>query len=204
MIVDGLVNYWPMFNGVYDLRGNGDPIDQPLTSQVVNSFGVSNGAIHVSNNGHVQLPPDYYMIPTFTISFFLKITTFKSGLQNFVSFGIGYGCFSISYDAYGQTDVYNYISQPTYNYRISSFSINTWYHLAVTNQGQNWRVYRNGALITTFSMKPPPTAIKYSNFIGIAGIGEYSELKIYNKTLTDTEIQQDYNNYNSYLTKINL
>lgn len=31
-----------------------------------------------------------------------------------------------------------------------------------------------------------------------------SEIKIYNRTLNSTEIQDDLNNYNSYLTRINL
>lgn len=71
MIVDGLVNYWPMFNGVYDLRGKGDPISQVSTSLTVNKYGVTNGAIFISR-GYVTLPDIAYLSPSFTLSFFSK------------------------------------------------------------------------------------------------------------------------------------
>lgn len=202
MIVDGLVNYWPMFNGVYDLRGKGDPIAESMTSKVVNSYGVASGAIHVEN-GYIEVPPDYYMVSSFSLSYFFRITG-VNGWQHCIMFSKDISLFSVSYNQDGKTDFYNYNNQVNFYFTFATFGLNTWYHIAITNQGSTMKIFLNGGLLGTYTIGPPSNSIKYKNYIGLETYADYSEFKIYNKTLTDSEIQQDYNNYNSYLTKINL
>ena len=75
--------------------------------------------------------------------------------------------------------------------------VNTWYHAAVTRDGNEWKLYLNGILedtnSTPFTINNPSVPLK----IGANGIPEYfngtiDEVKIWNRSLSAEEIWHEY------------
>jgi hypothetical protein len=81
----------------------------------------------------------------------------------------------------------------------SALPLNTWTHLAMTYDGANMRLYVNGALVTTRAATGNIVATGNPLRIGgNAAWGEYfagqiDEVRIYNRALTQAEIQTDMN-----------
>ena len=86
------------------------------------------------------------------------------------------------------------------NIPASSFSINTWYNIAVVNDGSTIYFYLNGDLIdsttdTTVYIAAPLTIGAYSGGSNSAAVnGMLSNVSLFNTELTSTQVQTLYNN----------
>lgn len=97
---------------------------------------------------------------------------------------------------------HNYNTQ-TNPYNVSygtGLSLNTWYHVAATDDGVNVRLYVNGVNVTTASSGVATTNTPMTAYVGCwAGIsstafaGKIPNVKIYSRALTSAEIQQNFN-----------
>ena len=111
----------------------------------------------------------------------------------------------LSYAIYSRDDAarasgWGYIgASPVSTASTSSVTLNAWTHLAVTYDGAALRLYRNGALESTRAISG--SLVTSSNPLRIGGNliwGEYfagriDEVRIYNRALTQAEIQSDMN-----------
>ena len=78
-------------------------------------------------------------------------------------------------------------------------ALNTWTQILVTYDGANQKFYKNGNLLN--SVAKSPTLVNSTTNLNIGrhnGGGYYfpgqiSEVKIYNRALSATEVTQDYN-----------
>jgi hypothetical protein len=79
-----------------------------------------------------------------------------------------------------------------------SISVNNWHHLVVTYNGTTLSLYRNGSLVgtpatstgnITNTSKSLTLGVRGGNYFG----GRISNTKIYNRELTVSEIQQNFN-----------
>jgi hypothetical protein len=79
----------------------------------------------------------------------------------------------------------------------SALAANTWTHLAATYDGWRLRLYVNGVLVRilvatgSFQVNANPLWIGGNAFYGEYFTGKLDELRIYNRALTQAEIQQD-------------
>ena len=79
----------------------------------------------------------------------------------------------------------------------SPLPINTWTHLAVTYNGSTLTLYRNGVAVATSNVSGTLSPTTGTLQIGASQFGEYfkgliDEVRIYNRALSDTEIQALY------------
>jgi hypothetical protein len=78
----------------------------------------------------------------------------------------------------------------------STLTLNTWTHLAGTYDGTALRLYVNGALVATFAQTGSMTATTGALRIGGDFSNEFftgliDEVRVYNRALSQTEIQTD-------------
>ncbi|HJV36614.1 LamG domain-containing protein, partial [Geomonas sp.] len=82
-------------------------------------------------------------------------------------------------------------------YGTSALTANTWAHLAATFDGTTSRLYVNGALVASKSQSVPipsstsPLQIGGDSLYGEWFSGKIDEVRVYNKALTQTQIQTD-------------
>ncbi len=89
----------------------------------------------------------------------------------------------------------------SWQYSNSTIPPDTWTHIAATTEGQVAKMYINGELDATRTYSWNLTD-NVTNFLGIGGTsnnpsyrmnGNIAVVKIYNKTLSDSEVLQNYN-----------
>jgi hypothetical protein len=87
-----------------------------------------------------------------------------------------------------------------YAARFGSLAANTWYYLTATYDGETLKAYKNGVLVTSNAAPSgPPTTYSSPLTIGRHAAsnqfftGMVDNVRIYNRALTQVEIQQDMN-----------
>jgi hypothetical protein len=76
------------------------------------------------------------------------------------------------------------------------FALNTWYHIGVTKNGANAIAYVNGSSVTTSTVANPKTSGSAAIIINeyyTNPLNNLNCLMIYNRVLTASEIQQNFN-----------
>ena len=87
----------------------------------------------------------------------------------------------------------------TYTFSNPVISANAWYHICATRSGNTVSIYINGSLDTTgtnsssIGTNLPYTIGNGYDYNTEAFLGNISQVKVYNRTLTPIEIQQNYN-----------
>jgi hypothetical protein len=87
----------------------------------------------------------------------------------------------------------------TFTASISNIQKYKWYHISATRSGNTVSIYINGSLDTTgtnsssIGTNSPYTIGNGYDYNTEAFLGNISQVKVYNRTLTPTEIQQNYN-----------
>jgi hypothetical protein len=142
----------------------------------------------------------------FSATFFANFGATTQGWERVFDFGTGTGLNNILAARSGTTDAFAF---ELYNGSGGSFgqctaastvSNNTWAHYAVTIDGANCKIYKNGVLVATNAYTALPTNVtRTSNFIGRSnwsgdgyfdsGIGEIS---IYNRAVSASEVWQNF------------
>ena len=184
----------------YDISGNGN--DGTLT----NGPTYSTNAIRLDgSNDYISLPTTGFAPSTHTIEFWIKrhanggyfLTIDNSDNPELrLQFAAGYTQLTWYDDS-------AYIASFS---SVTAITLDTWYHICVTTQNNDFRMYINGALDTadtsgTYTGSPSNNAGEHTlgtyNRPG-AGYGGYANVsygvyRFYNRVLTDTEILQNYN-----------
>ena len=152
----------------------------------------------------------------FSATFFANFGATTQGWERVFDFGTGTGQNNILAARSGTTDTFAF---ELYNGSGGSFgqcaaastvSNNTWAHYAVTIDGANCKIYKNGVLVATNAYAALPTNVtRTSNFIGRSnwsgdgyfdsGIGEIS---IYNRAVSATEIWQNFRAESNFCTYV--
>lgn len=92
----------------------------------------------------------------------------------------------------------------------STYAINNWYNLVGTKQGNTWSIYVNGALMSSnnvglgnVSFSANPLRIGLESLVNpfLSTLGRIATTQIYNRALSPSEIQQ---NYNALKSRFNL
>jgi hypothetical protein len=194
-----------------DLSGNG------LNGSLVNGPTYS-----ANNGGSIALDGanDYVSIGSFSInfssgfsaSFYANFGATSQSWERIFDFGTAQAQNNIVAARSGNTDTFVF---ELYNGSGGSFgqcaaastiSNNTWAHYAVTVDGTNCKIYKNGVLVTTNSYTALPTNVtRTSNFIGRSnwsgdgyfdsGIGEIS---LYNRAISGAEVWQNFKSQSDF------
>jgi len=190
-------------NSIFDISKNGRNMSLVNGATVTNGVIVLDGANDYVNYGFGTLF-NWTAIP-YSICFWAKPTDFTyPAVVDLISAGNGHFRFQI-----GSGDIRSQFRTPggsssslvTYSVSISS---DEWYYCAFTRSGNTHKAYLNGVLGNTNSTAHLGTSTTGMSVIRIGYSADYDAsdrtfegsvgpLTIYNKTLSDTEIQQNYN-----------
>ena len=183
------VNGASVVDGVYDFDGVDDYIDNSSSITTVQSNS------------------------TGTVDAWVKLDTLTQGW--IIGLGgdeLNLEIFSLSVRDISGNFNFNVTSSPATDivYADTNLVAGTWYNIVLTSNGSTWEFYINGEQDTTSVLlgvnsgvwfdAPNPTnplltlgAIKNNSVVSLFWDGKIANTKIYNKALTPTEIQQNYN-----------
>ena len=195
----------------YDISGSGN-----------NNGTLTNGVGYSSVNGGVMTfdgVNDYidmgintaYNLTNISVSVWVKpstgtpnyspiISRYSSGINNLQGWVISYATSTSKFKVEGRENSSVYLSFPSTN----TYSINNWYNVTWTKSASTWSLYINGVLDRTATIGNGTTAY-LSNNMQIGGSHEsviadrwYGKqdiggAQIYNRALSATEIQQNFN-----------
>ena len=202
-----LTHYWPISNSTMkDEIGSSHMTQGSLTSFIEDRFGCPNSALAL-NGGWTQVPSGvYFNTQQFTISVWIYPQSIGQ-CSRAINFGTAGSCTnSIAIRLDGSCDAGLYpalgIWNPSTMNRASSSQnliLNKWQFLTGTFDGSLMSFYIDGILKGIFSLTYTlPTITRNANYIGKGcnpSLPYYSssyldDLRFYNKSLTQVEIQQ--------------
>ena len=188
-----LTHYWP-FNGDYkDVVSNAHLYNGMNDSLVTDRFGRPNSSLYL-NYGSLQAPSGNYIYGDFTITTWVKMFTFESYRRFFAqktpsTSSYIFFCFTGN----GNGKPY-YITNSGEKIGNTSLIIGKWQHLAFTIKGSILSIYIDGICIYN-NLAVPFSVENFTHvYFGTEGIrytnAEIDDIKIYNKSLTQTELVQ--------------
>lgn len=205
-----LINHWPMSN-LSDVVGGADLYDGFSYSFVADSFGNPNQAISF-NNGYLKAPPGTYFSGDFTITLWVYLRAFNVFTQ-IIDFGNGqFGDNVMLGLAEKESQIRVVVINSDWSDIYSPYnllSLNQWYYVAVSLNGNNGHIYVNGVLTglvnytgnsrEDYELYKPSNVKRTSNFIGTNSWNDsyadaiYDDLKIYTGAMTEAQICADFN-----------
>ena len=200
MVINGLTNYWDFNNDYYDKIGKANLFGAVKVAFVNDRKGRPNSAIYL-NNGFINAPNGYYFSGVLSITVWVNppfgnwITLIKfTGDAKYSKFWVEINPSGFPY--FGVQVSSSFIAKASSS---TALNFNCWNHLVFTVDGSFYRVYLNGTL--TGSMQSnylPENFLKYSNLIGKNSLSAtciLDQLKLFNRALNLTEIQNVMNSY---------
>jgi hypothetical protein len=203
----GLVGWWTFDEGTgtttKDLSGNGN--NGTLINGPTWTTGKVGGALSFDGvDDYVRV--SNIVIPTNAITIYFWIgpsinLSAGSGRKD-LAYGVSYPRPAIIFNREGDGKIGIYVTVNGVNYDDvktvrNSWSANTWYHIIFSFDGSTFKIYMNGVLensifhpgtmrsITGWDIGGRPGAVSFPGLIG--------EVRIYNRALSDAEIQALYN-----------
>jgi hypothetical protein len=204
--LNGLVNYWALnLDDTKDYVGRADANSCVNGSFVADRFGNPQSALYL-NNGYCRLPSNIYLTGgDFTMTAWINLIQ-PNLYSRILEFSNGNGFDQVSF---GLATTYLYF-QPFMmidnNYNLTQFgclqhlNLNEWNHIAFlfSRKQMQLSVYINGSFQRSIQTLIAPTdVIRSKNYIGRGAAGDadanaiFDDLKIYNRKLSSTELQDD-------------
>lgn len=209
---NGLVAHYPFNRSAIDVSGNGYNGTVQGASTTTDRLGNSNNAYQfTTNNDYIEIPSNALNnMPNGTVAAFIyldKLGVQHSIIDKTITTSINYFQFIVDENNTLRT----IINSNGVVYRgNTALSTNQWYHVAVTWDGTNTRLFLNGIQDGIYpNVKGIPDADRHT-YIGKVENntaymkGKIDEVKIFNRALTESEIFELYHEngwgYNSPLT----
>ncbi|MCL4366210.1 LamG domain-containing protein [Patescibacteria group bacterium] len=144
----------------------------------------------------------------FSVSAWIKLASDATGYEAIAVKGVNQTPTNENYGLYVTNDSnkirFQFTSSGAYSYIDSNNGLTsgTWYHIVGTYDGSNEKIYINGALNKTSSSTNAPDtnsllSFQYFANYGLPALyfnGQLDDVKVYNYTLTPTQIKDIYNN----------
>ncbi len=210
---NGLVGYWPFNGNANDESGNGNNGTVNGAILTTDRFGVANKAyefdgandfIEILHNSSLNFNSTYTLLGWYNLELIPTITEFalitKERNLNLTGIGINITNQSICDIFINNSGANNYCFN-------TSHTTGTWALITIVHDGQMRKFYINGILVYSESFNNSPLASNLSIFIGkeftspnggSVGTnrffnGKLDDIGIWNRALTDCEIQDLYN-----------
>ena len=206
---NGLVGWWPFNGNANDESGNGNNGSNNGATLNSDRFGSNNSCYYFQNN-NILIPHNtlfgFQANSGFTISMWCNSSDFSNSLHfmgkrgdssPYFNWQIAYGGNLIGPNFGSGTDpgIYNGAFSP------DLLLINNWYHIVAKFNNGVWSIYVDGILKatnTTAMVNPDSnTPMTFGESGGFQGfIGKLDDIGIWNRALTDCEIQNLYTSTN--------
>ena len=209
----GLIGCYPLDNHATDFSGNNYHGTAFNLTPVSDRFGNANSAYHFSgSSSYVQIPTTGYLINEYSYSVWCKPTNLPDAAMRGYYSVIAIGAAGIGTDQMillGNDNQAGFIGfgggswsstfQPHQCYVGTLPAINQWYHLVVTRNNTLLTLYVNGTQICTTNYASVNAGYSGSSIRGSIGsrevaneqnfVGDIDDVRIFNRVLTQTEIQ---------------
>ena len=204
----GLVNYWSFNSHIKDMIGGAHLYNGKKAGLTTDRFGRPLSALNL-NRGYYQIPPgNYFPTGQFTITAWIKSRNFGY-YPSVVTFANGYNFDTISFGFRDSIPIYSHFAIFNDNNLIASHPISSnillggWTYLTITfDKNLNIRIYVDANLAdSSSSTQPLKNTTRVLNYVGrgdnyptqpdIDAI--IDELKIFNRALSQQEIQNEMN-----------
>lgn len=203
LILNGLINYWPFWNSTYDFIGNAHATSQ--LSYGLNKFNINNSAIKIDSGKYLQVPEGVYFSGDFSVSCFFKYTRYYTNARIF-DFGVERAKDVVDFTLSSSSKLcIEMFESSSADVRCTNTNIqmNRWYFVVFTLSNKNYTFYLDGTSdMSVTDNRIPMNVTRKLNYFGKSfvpteptGNVDISDFKIYNRTLTSTEIKNEYNNY---------
>ncbi len=194
VFVPGIIVDYTFNNTYNNIDGNTPFQSNAGTSFTTDRHGNPNSAINIANQGATATIPNlpYGALPR-TVSLWVKLNTM--GVWNFL---YSYGTAGNPEGAYLNASTANHYAPN--NQITSAHSVNIWYHYVFSFDGNDSKIYLNGALIKTQNVTKNTMNNGNIFMLGLSEGGAQNyfngaidDLKIYNYALSDSEVANLYN-----------
>ena len=205
-----LVHWWPFNNDVKDIVDGADLYDGSTTGKsfTTDRLNQPSSALYLQNANY-KMPARKYFVGDYTVTFWVKQHTFGSydtvmqtGLSKYSGNPYYFSVVleiatSLAYPWMCHGLRGNYVSL------VSSVTLrlNKWQHVAFTLSGTIGKVYIDGQLVKQGTTNVPEDVLRDYNSFG-SGNGErfcagaeFDDFKIFNRSLTQSEIRKVLNSY---------
>ena len=198
-----LTNHWS-FNGNPNDKAGNDNLSGGLSySYTTDRLNKPSSALYL-NGGYITAPSDCYFCTDFTVSVWLKVNSYRGNLpsQRLFDFASANAQDLVMCDLYGGINFG--VANANYFIVISAPILPTgkWQHLSLTLQGSYGTIYVNGIIVKQGNLVSVRSVIKTQNYVGSSyNIGAnrpdaiYDDFKIFNRSLTQSEIKKVMNSY---------
>lgn len=210
----GLIGYWPLDGDNYNSATGRVTDKTPYSNHGNNNgatlttdrMGQSNGAMNFNGSSYIGVPDStVFNNQTLSISAWVQLSALN---QN--GFIFEKGTVNTQYSLFFEGDNLCFRTQPTaggyHSQYLNTASLgitytNAWYHLTATYDGSYKRVYVNGVLKSEVAWSGILNTNPGGEWIGVFGGGAYlfngkiSDLRVYNRALSATEISTLYGAY---------
>lgn len=208
---NGLVGYWPFCGNANDASGNGNNGTVNGATLTTDRFGNANSAYSFNGNSRIKIPfSSNYSSHTGTVSAWIYVDTFPTVNDDQDDiFGKGWGYPQLVLRNNGK--VYISLANATNNFTVlgsnSSLLLNNWYFITAQYSPTSLSIYINGVLDNSASATSSFYSYCNSEYFvgGFNHIGtcmpndnvqnitsKIDDIYLYNRTLSQSEIQQLY------------
>jgi uncharacterized protein YhfF len=196
---EGLIAFYP-FNGTTNDESGSNKNTQNRGATFCNDrHGNSNQAISLNGNSYVQINSNFSNLTEATISCWIKVINNSNDFQAIVSSTEGGEFIHLQMlESGGNSGPYVdgtlvLLTNP------SPFPLNQWKHIVIVVKSGNSKIYENGRVVSNSSRRFSNINSTNTVLIG-AGYkfgrklyGDIDDVRIYNRAITDNEVQSLYN-----------
>lgn len=194
-----LTHWWPFNNDVKDIIGGSDffsPVGS--VSFTTDRLNQASSALYL-NQGYYSMPGGAYISGDYTLALWVKVISITNCCDRIMALsvaGTNWYIFSLI-ESTGP-----YIASP-YGTNFKSptrLNTNKWQHLVFTLSGSTAAIYIDGNLMNQGAYGISPNNVYTQNYFGRYADGSksnavYDDVKMYNRSLTKTEIMKVLNSY---------
>lgn len=196
-LLSGLIAYYPFNSNANDESGNGNNGTLYGATPTTDRFGNINSAYAFDGNGQ-YMNANFTPNSVFSISIWIKKSCQQNGNAGVLSTYSG-GFFNFDGVYYAVAGPFEVIRYDGNSYYIISSSNTNWEHLAIVSDGTNVRVYENNWKKLDFIGTTNHSAVLVfgdSRYNGRYFTGSLDDIVVYNRALTELEIQALYHERN--------
>ncbi len=189
----GLVAYYPFNGNADDESGNGNYGTVQGATLTIDRFGKPNSAYSFDGlDDYVEMQSPL-TLSEFTFSLWIK-TQMDGSIDNKIPYTINDGTghqYGLQGNSGGALSIV--VDGEEVNEFDWAFELDVWTHIVVTFDGLNIKLYKDGILTETWAIPGMPiTGILIIGDPQSAWDGEIDDIRIYNRVLSETEIQELY------------
>lgn len=200
-LVNGLIAYYPFNGNTNDESGNNNNGTANGGSFTTDKNGNTNKAYYFGGSDYIRVP-NSSSLSGISNTFTIAAWVYNENQLVSVVCKASYNGPTMQFRFFSDATIFFANNGEAADFATTLNPVNTWKHIAVTSDGTTAKYYLNGVLVSimTTHTDSPSTDHTTDMYIGADTqgatefhTGKLDEIRIYNRVLSDAEVQQLYN-----------